>query len=89
MGWNQAHIKLLPIDLNAKKGSRLVKGWKENLKATMVNQEIIKSDAIAKRIETGYDYLAAERKAITNNDEPKRNLPASFGQEDSREQSSI
>ncbi len=79
MGWNQAHIKLLPIDLNTDKGSRQTKDWKENLKATMVNQKIVKDDAIAKRIEMGFDYLDNERKAIANNDEPKRSLPATFG----------
>jgi len=79
MGWNQAHIKLLPINLNTDKGSRQAKDWKESLKATLVNQEVVESDAIAKRIEMGFDYLDDERKAIANNDAPKRILPATFG----------
>ncbi len=79
MGWNQAHIKLLPIDLNTDKGSHKVNDWKDSLKETMVNQKIVESDAIAKRIKMGYDYLSNERKAIASNDEPSRSLPAAFG----------
>ena len=83
VGWNQAHIKLLPIDLNSKEGGHQAKVWKESLKATLVNQEIVKSDVIARRIEMGYDYLDNERKSIANNEAPKRSLPAIFGKEGS------
>ncbi|MBV1914783.1 MAG: DUF2846 domain-containing protein [Pseudomonadales bacterium] len=79
MGWNQAHIKLLPMDLSTEKGNQQAMKWRENLKATLLNQELIESDAMAKRIKTGFEYLENERKAIASGDAPKRSLPATFG----------
>ena len=77
MGWNQAHIKLLPIDLRSDQDQ--VKKWKASLKSTVVNQEIVESGPIAKRIEMGLSYMESTRKAIANGDAPTRSLPANFG----------
>ncbi len=77
MGWNQAHIKLLPIDLRSNQD--LVKKWKESLKSTVVNQDTVESDPIAKRIEMGLSYMENTRKAVVNGDTPTRSLPSDFG----------
>lgn len=72
-------IKLLPIDLNSAKGSQRVKGWKERLRATLVNKEIVESDVISKRIEKGFNFLDKARKNIAKKGNPKIRLPTDFG----------
>lgn len=79
MGWNQAHIKLLPIDLNDSAASRKVDSWKSKLKSQQMDQDQLSSDVLAGRIQRGHEYLETQRTAIASGDEPKRDLPASFG----------
>ena len=79
MGWNQAHIKLLPIDLSTDEGGRQAKKWMDNLTSTMVNKEVVESDAIAQRIAMGINYLSKVQKAVAKNEIAKRSLPAAFG----------
>ncbi len=79
MGWNQAHIKLLPIDLNSDAGRSQVTGWKASLSSTVVDPAVVASKPIAKRIDTGSKYLS-NRTINADNTEPKRDLPSNFGQ---------
>ena len=55
MGWNQAHIKLLPVDLNAEGGK--VDGWKAELAPVGVSVEALGKPEVAPRIARGFDYL--------------------------------
>lgn len=78
-GWMQAHIRLMPVDLNSDEGSRQVKGYKERLKEIAPDKKIIESEPIAKRVQLGYDFLKNKRMEIENDKAPKRDLPADFG----------
>lgn len=79
IGWQQAHIKLLPIDLNTDAGITKIKYWKVEMKSKIIDPKTSESGALAPRIKAGLAYLAKERSPATVADEPKRFLPAEFG----------
>ncbi len=76
MGWNQAHIKLLPINLNAKNN---VESWNQKLTPNTVNTEILALPAVAQRISDGHAYLMNVRNKIDKGEVESRELLAEFG----------
>lgn len=55
MGWNQAHIKLLPVDTRARASK--IDDWKQTLSLVGVDQDALTSEKIAPRIVAGFSYL--------------------------------
>jgi hypothetical protein len=80
MGWNQAHVKLLPIDISTDKGNKQVKNWMDTFTANRVDPEVVRSQPIAARINMAHDLLADVLKKIDNGELATRKLPANFGQ---------
>ncbi|PMG93284.1 hypothetical protein [Vibrio breoganii] len=78
MGWNQAHIKLLPINLNA---SNTVSLWKKSLVHTEVDTDVLNNKAVKHRIEQGEEYIEEFVEKIKNGELPSRDLPADFGKQ--------
>tara|TARA_R110002167_G_scaffold289738_1_gene494815 strand:+ start:155 stop:1150 length:996 start_codon:yes stop_codon:yes gene_type:complete len=76
MGWNQAHIKLLPINLNAKNE---VSTWKSKLKYYSISTETLALPAVKQRITEGHEYLADIHNKIVMGEVESRELPAEFG----------
>ena len=55
MGWNQAHIKLLPLD--TVKQATKIDGWKQNLSLVGVDREALANEKSALRVAAGFSYL--------------------------------
>ena len=55
MGWNQAHIKLLPVDTTAQASK--IDGWKQTLALVGVDQAALASEKAAPRVAAGFSYL--------------------------------
>lgn len=80
MGWNQAHVKLLPIDLSKDSGVKQVKGWMETLTLNQIDPAVIDSAPVAERIKMGRNFLVDVYQKIANGELDTRKLPANFGQ---------
>jgi hypothetical protein len=76
MGWNQAHIKLLPINLNAQNG---VSTWVSKLKYDSINTETLALPAVKQRISAGHKYLVGIKDKVGKDVIESRDLPAEFG----------
>lgn len=76
MGWNQAHIKLLPINLNKK---NKIKKWEAKLKHEVLNTEAMSLLGVKTRIELGNDYLTETKEKVDKKEISSRDLPANFG----------
>ncbi len=76
MGWNQAHIKLLPINMNADND---VGSWKEKTSYQSINTETLALPSVQQRIAKGRSYLADTLDKVEKGTIESRELPASFG----------
>lgn len=59
MGWNQAHIKLLPVNTTAEASK--IAGWKQTLSLVGVDQDVLASDKVAPRVAAGFSHLQQNR----------------------------
>ncbi|WP_298773773.1 hypothetical protein [uncultured Shewanella sp.] len=64
MGWNQAHVQLLPID--PKKSEKTIKKWQKKAKLMAVDLDVINQDAFKQRVEAAQEYLATPYEQIKN-----------------------
>ncbi len=71
MGWNQAHIKLLPVDLESD-DKFLAKAEAAQLKA--VDQSVIQSEVVARRLELGFELVEAALERRRNGELEARTL---------------
>lgn len=76
MGWNQAHVKIVPLEL--KKDSAKINGIKK-LTATTVDAAVLESASVKPRIERGNDYLKDARQKIADDKLPLRELSSDQG----------
>jgi len=76
MGWNQAHIKLLPINLNKDNEAST---WKSKLKYDSLNTETLELPAVKQRILEGHEYLSDIKNKVEKGEVKSRELPVEFG----------
>lgn len=72
MGWNQAHVQILPI--NTKKSAKTIKKWQGKAKLMTVDMDIIKQDEFQQRIKLAEAYLLKQYQKIKAGEIPKREL---------------
>ncbi len=77
MGWNQAHIKLLPVDLNTEAAK--VDGWKAKLAPVGVNAAVLETPAVAPRLAAGVEYLKSIESKWGTEEAESRTLAESAG----------
>jgi hypothetical protein len=77
MGWNQAHVKIVPLDLT--KDAAKIKGIKK-LTATTIDAEVLDSASVKPRIERGNEYLKDARQKIADGKLPSREMLPNQGQ---------
>lgn len=77
MGWNQAHIKLLPVNVNAEAGK--VDGWKAKLALVGVSQDVMQQPRVAPRIAAGLEHLKAIEDKWASEEAASRELKESDG----------
>lgn len=77
MGWNQAHVKLLPVNLGA--DAVKVDGWKRKAIPVGVSTEILQDPRVAPRLQAGFDYLKSIEAKWSAEDAASRALVASDG----------
>lgn len=77
MGWNQAHIKLLPLNLGME--SAKVAEWKRTLTLVGTNPAVLETSVVAPRITAGYEYLQSIKAQWAAEDAASRTLEAGFG----------
>ena len=77
MGWNQAHIKLLPVTLSAEAAK--VDGWKAKLARVGVNNDALQQPRVAPRLAAGLDHLKAIEGKWASEEAASRELKGSDG----------
>jgi hypothetical protein len=76
LGWNQAHIKILPMDLV--KDAMKINGLKK-LTCTALSASMLENAVVKPRIQAGNSYLADVRQKIADGKLPTRELLATQG----------
>ena len=59
MGWNQAHVQLLPMNANDAKAKAEIAGWDRKLKRTSTNAAALAKPEVAERLKLGEEFLKA------------------------------
>ncbi len=77
MGWNQAHIKLLPMNLAAESGK--VDGWKAKLARVGVSHDAMQQPRVAPRIAAGLAHLTSIEDRWASEEAASRELKGSDG----------
>lgn len=77
MGMNQAHIKLLPMNLGIEAGK--VDGWKSKLALVGVNADALQQPRVAPRLAAGLDYLKSIEQNWASEEAASRALVAGDG----------
>jgi hypothetical protein len=77
MGWNQAHIKLLPMDANVKDATRT--GWLANLSARAVDTAALKKPVVAPRLAEARTLVSSIEGKVAADQLEKRSLTAAMG----------
>ena len=72
MGWNQAHVQLLPVD--TKTSAKSIKKWKKIAKLMIVDMDVTKQDEFQQRSKLAEAYILKQYKKITAGEVPKREL---------------
>lgn len=76
MGWNQAHVKIVPLEL--KKDAAKINGIKK-LTLTTVDTAVLESASVKPRIERGNEYLKDARQKIADGKLPLREMSSDQG----------
>jgi hypothetical protein len=58
MGWNQAHVQLLPIDAN--KEAKTIKKWQAKAKLMTVDGDVVAQDEFKQRTDKAIEYLGKQ-----------------------------
>lgn len=77
MGWNQAHVQLLPIDAN--ESAKTIEKWHSKAKLMEVDPEVLQQDAFKQRLEMGKNYLKSQYRKIEKGELATRELLGSHG----------
>lgn len=74
MGWNQAHVQLLPVDV--KKSAKSIKNWQAKAKLMAVDMDVVMQDEFQYRARLAEEYLSKQYEKVNLGDTPKRELDA-------------
>ncbi|KIO35898.1 hypothetical protein DB48_14520 [Shewanella sp. cp20] len=72
MGWNQAHVQILPID--PVKSAKTIKKWQAKAKLMVVDEAVVNQSEFAQRVEMAREYLTPKFKSIDAGEMSKRVL---------------
>lgn len=77
MGWNQAHVQILPMD--AVKDQKTLAKWQSKAKLKVVNLETVNSPEFAARVEMAKAYLTPKFQAASTGELAQRELKPENG----------
>lgn len=70
MGWNQAHVQILPLD--AEEDKKTISKWQNKARLKVVNQDVLNSNEFKTRVEMAKTYLAPKFKAANSKELAQR-----------------
>ncbi len=77
MGWNQAHVQLLPMD--AAESAKTISKWQAKAKLMAVDPQVLEQDAFKQRLQMGKAYLKQQYQKIEKGELASRELVSSNG----------
>ncbi len=72
MGWNQAHVQILPID--PVKSAKTIKKWQAKAKLMEVDETVLNQDEFKQGVDLAREYLTTQFKKVESGELAKRKL---------------